>query len=295
MKFCIECGSKLPEGAKFCGECGTRVGGDNSKDKSGLMEKANAVCKKLLDPSRESIHSDRITAEMFPMIKEAADGGNGLAAYIMGQLYFLGLKIGGETVVAHDPDKMLEYYRKGAEAGDPFAQSEYGQQLCNGVIGSSEHDDGDDAAGYPWIAKAGKNGNVSALHRMTYAYLDGSYGQEVDFKKALECFEAIVKAKDSYDWPEEMIVRAKGYLKFLPKIISDDDIEAMRNLGEWLKKREGSWDYTWGLGDAVDESEFWLKKAQEIDYDTDYADEEDDEDEVVEEDDEDSAEEGNDD
>ena len=69
----------------------------------------------------------------------------------------------------------------------------------------------------------------------------------------------------------------------------------MRNLGEWLKKREGSWDYTWGLGDAGDESEFWLKRAQEIDYDTDYADEEDDEDEVVEEDDEDIAEEGDDD
>ena len=39
--------------------------------------------------------------------------------------------------------------------------------------------------------------------------------------------------------------------------------------------------------DAGEEIDFWLKRAQEIDYDTDYADEEDDEDEVVEEDDED--------
>lgn len=32
MKFCSECGSKLPDGAKFCGECGTRVNGGSAKD-----------------------------------------------------------------------------------------------------------------------------------------------------------------------------------------------------------------------------------------------------------------------
>ncbi len=47
--------------------------------------------------------------------------------------------------------------------------------------------------------------------------------------------------------------------------------------------------------DAGDEIDFWRKRAQEIDYDTDYADEEDDEDEVVEEDYEDIADEGDDD
>lgn len=47
--------------------------------------------------------------------------------------------------------------------------------------------------------------------------------------------------------------------------------------------------------DAGEEIDFWLKRAQEIDYDTDYADEEDDEEEVVEEDYEDIADEGDDD
>ena len=78
----------------------------------------------------------------------------------------------------------------------------------------------------------------------------------------MESFKAIIKAKDNYDWPEEMIVRAKGYLQFLPQIISDDSIEAVRNLGEWLKDREGEWDYSWGLGDADSESDFWLKMAK---------------------------------
>ena len=251
MKFCSECGGKLPEGAKFCGECGTKVYGGAQSGASA--EKVNEMCKKLLDVKNEGIYSNRVTADMVSEIKSAADGGNGLAAYVMGKLHFGGLKLDGKTVVADDSDAMMKYYRKGAEAGDPFAQSEYGQELCN------EYDD--EASGYPWIKKSGENGNVFSLHRMTYAYLDGSYGQKVDFKKALECFKAILKAKGTYDWPEEMIVRAKGYLQFLPRIIGDDDVKAMRDLGEWLKKHEGSWEYSWGLGEAGDESEFWLKRA----------------------------------
>ena len=271
MKFCSECGSKLPEGAKFCGECGTKVNGGSVSKGDDLNEKANAICKSLLDLKNEGVFSGRVTADMLPVIKKAADAGNGLAAFVMGKLHYGGLEIDGNTVVEDNEDKMLDYYRKGAEAGDLFAQSEYGQVLCN------EYDD--EASGYPWIKKSGENGNVFSLHRMTYAYLDGSYGQEVDFGKALECFKAIVNEKDTYDWPEEMIIRAKGYLQFLPAIIGGD-VNAMEGLGKWLKQREAGWDYTWGLGDAGYESEFWLKKAK--------GDEDDDEDEAedVEEDDE---------
>ncbi|MBR5549567.1 MAG: hypothetical protein IKU71_07540, partial [Kiritimatiellae bacterium] len=130
-------------------------------------------------------------------------------------------------------------------------------------------------AGFPWIVKAGENGNVFGLHRMTYAYIDGSYEQEIDFEKALKCFEKIVEEKDSEEWPIEMIVRAKGYLKFLPSIIAGD-VKAMQSLGEWLKSCEENWDYSWGLGDADSESEFWLEMAknENDDEDDEYEDDE---------------------
>lgn len=232
-----------------------------SEDVNKANEEAEAICKLLLDVKHDRIYKDLITADMVPVIKDAADNGNGLSAYVMGLLYDFGLKIDGKSVVATDADKKYEYLRAGAEAGDPFAQNEYAHQLEFGDERTEEHfDSADTESWFPWIVKAGENGNVFALHRMTSAYIDGSDGQRVDLKKALACFEKIVEAKDSEEWPDEMIVRAKGYLEFLPSIISGD-AKAMRSLGEWLKSHEGDWDYTWGYGDADSESEFWLEKA----------------------------------
>ena len=237
-------------------------GSSSSGDNNNTSKDVDAICKKLLDIKNEGIKKDQVTADMVPIIQNAADDGDGLAAYVMGLLYLNGLEIDGETVVDENPDKMLECLRRGAEAGNSFAQNEYGQQLSNGVDGSTDHEDADEEAGFPWIVKSGESGNVFGLHRMTNAYIDGSYGQDVDLRRALECFEKIVEAKDSEEWPNEMIVRAKGYLEFLPGIISGD-VKAMHSLGEWLKSQEGDWDYTWGYGDADSESEFWLKKAED--------------------------------
>ena len=301
MKFCIECGKKLPDTAKFCDSCGTKVGGSDlhvQESRDVDVAEVEALCMKIVDASSEGIHARKVTKDIVDVIRRAADRGVGIAAYVMSQFYdYGGFDIDGENVVRENADKMLEYLRIGAEAGDHFSQSKYGNDLCNGVDGSTDHEDGDDEAGFPWIAKAGKNGNVLALHRMTWAYLDGSYGQTPDLNKALECFKAIVAAKDMCAWKEEWIERAQGYLKFLPDII-DGDIGAMRKLGEWLKEREGGWEYSWGIGDASDESAYWLKKADDTDDmdedgddDADEAEEADDEDEADEADDEDEDEE----
>ncbi len=217
-------------------------------------DEATRLCLGLLDVKNEGIHRERVTPQMVSVIRNAAESGNGLALYVMGQLHFGGLEKDGEVLVEDDLEKMMDCYRRGAEAGDMFAQSEYGQELCNGVAGTQEEDE---TAGFPWIAKSGENGNLFGLHRMTYAYLDGSYGQEVDYNKALGCFERIVSAGDLVEWPPEIVERAKGYAQFLPKKISGDG-NARAALGEWLRSREGEWDYTWGLGDADTESEFWL-------------------------------------
>lgn len=219
-----------------------------------------SFCVRLLDIYNDGIHKDRITVDMVPAIQEAADNGDGLAAYVMGKLCESGLEIEGETIVEEDADAMFDYYRKGAEAGNKFAQGEYGIMLCNGWEGSSEHEDGDDEAGFPWIEKAGENGNVLALHRMTYAYLDGSFSQFRDLDFAYRYFSAILAVKDKEGWKAEFFERATGYVKYLPKIIRGDS-KAMRALAKWLKEKEGGWEYSWGLGEKSTESEYWDERA----------------------------------
>ena len=292
----MECGEKLPDSAKFCGNCGTKVAGgapgngvEAKITRDDDTAKVKTLCMKLIDIPNEKIHRDKLTKDMVAVIRDAADRGNGIAAYVMGMLYQWGLKVDGATVVPEDAHKMLEYLRRGAEAGDHFAQSGYGEALRTGADGVFDEDE---EAGFRWMSKAGKNGNVLALHRMTWAYLDGSYGQTPDLNKALECFKAIIAAKDMCAWKEEWIERAQGYLKYLPDII-DGDTDAMRKLGEWLKEREGGWEYSWGIGDASDESAYWLKKADDAEEadEADEADVEDDIDEAYEADDEAAADE----
>lgn len=237
---------------KFVKKCNERNGkGDSSE---------GSFCARFLDIYNDGIHKDLITADMVPTIQEAADSGDGLAAYVMGKLYEYGLEIDGETIVEEDANAMFDYYRKGAEAGNKFAQGEYGIMLCNGWEGSSEHEDGDDEAGFPWIEKAGENGNVLALHRMTYAYLDGSFSQFRALDFAYRCFSAILAVKNKDAWKAEFFERAKGYLRYLPKVMMDDS-KAMRALAKWLKEKEGGWEYSWGLGDKSTESEYWIDWA----------------------------------
>ena len=220
-----------------------------------------ALCLPLIDVANEGIHKGKISREMVGAIKDAADKGHGMAAYVMGRLYGSGgLQTYGEVVVPEDMDEMLKYLRIGAEAGNLFAQGCYGNELRVGVDGSSNHKDGDDAAGYPWIFKAAEQGDVLSLHRLSYDYLGGSSYLKVDIPKALECFRAILAAKDAYAWNKEWIERAKGYVEFLPEIINGK-IDSMCQLAEWIKKREGGWGWSWGLGDAQNESSYWLKKA----------------------------------
>lgn len=241
-----------------------RDGGNNeNNEEDDAPVEVESLCKRLLDIKNEGIHKDQITAKMVAIIKAAADKGDGLAAYVMGQLCFWGLELDGESIVEEDADKALEYYLMGAKAGNSFAQCEYGVQLCIGVDGSTDHEDADEESGFPWIEKSGENGNIDGLYRMTCAYIYGDYGQEVDFEKALVCFKKIIDFRDAADWPDEIIERAKGYLKFMSRIISGD-VSAMRSLGEWLKLREGDWEHPYGesFGGVDSESAFWLNMSQ---------------------------------
>ena len=255
MKFCPECGSKLTEGAKFCGSCGKKL---------ACVETSNfdveKFCKEIIDVPEEGIYKEKITTpEIFYKIKEAADSGVGIAAYVMSWLD--GFKLNDKELLPYDPDVSVKYLFKAAEAGCPYAQGQLGNNLWCGIEESTDYDEGEHPDSFSWIEKAANQKNVLALHRASYAYLDGDYGQKADWDKALECFKTIIAEKDAEPWNEEWIERATGYLRYFPQIMKGNT-EAMRDLGEWLKEREGEWNWSYGLGGEIEESAFWLKKAK---------------------------------
>jgi TPR repeat protein len=270
MKFCPECGSKLVEGAKFCGSCGAKL---LKEVESFDIDK---FCKSLIITSDEGVCTEKVTSEdVFFKIKDAADRGNGLAAYVVSSMYSYGFDLNDKELLPGDPDERVRYLFIAAKAGCHFAQSELGNALWCGIEDSEDYEEGEHPDSFYWIEKAAKQGNVFALHRASYAYLDGDYGQKVDWTKALDCFKDIIEAKDTEVWKDEWIERATGYLRYFPQIIEGDKT-AMQKLGEWLKERESNWDYSFGLG-GIEESAFWLKKAKSGE-DVDNDDEEEDED-----------------
>lgn len=258
MKFCTECGSRLSDGAKFCGSCGTKI--VCAEPSNFDIEK---FCKELIDISEEGLYDEKITLEKYKKIKEAADNGVGIAAYLVGKMFLWGHYLEDEEISPSDQDESIKYYLIAAKAGCHFAQCELGNQLWIGFEEASDpvYEKGEHPDSFFWIEKAAKQENVLALHRASYAYLDGDYGQKADWDKALECFKTIIIKKDTEPWNEEWIERATGYLRYFPQIMKGD-AEAMRQLGEWLKEREDKWNWSYSLGGESEESAFWLKKAK---------------------------------
>ena len=212
------------------------------------------MCKQLIDISSDSyikIHRDKITADMVRAIQDAADKGVGLATVVMGCLHdFNGLEINGRNVVEVDHEKAMEYYRKGAEAGDLLAQGTYGIRLA--VEDRKE----DIELGFQWLVKAGANGNIESLYLLaTGGYIYGRYGHDRDLIKSLECFKAILNTKDKDAWYQGYISSAEGYVKFLPSII-DNDAKAMLALAEWIESDEKYEDTGFD-----DDHVYWMEQA----------------------------------
>jgi TPR repeat protein/F0F1-type ATP synthase assembly protein I len=220
-----------------------------------------SICKQFIDIKSDSyikIDKDHLTVTIVSVIKDAADNRVGLADYVMGQLCYSGLKIDGKVVVEEDSEKAMEYWRIGAEADDPIAQGAYGLWLCIGC-GSKKPDV---AAGLPWLVKAGKNGNIESLYLLAIdGFIYGEYGHKRDLSKSLECFNAILSAKDRDAWYQGYVKSAEGYVRYLPGII-DNDTKAMLSLAEWMKKDEGyvSRDFTAG-GFCCEDDVYWIEQA----------------------------------
>ena len=214
-----------------------------------------AICKQLIDVSSNSyveIHKDKITADMVRAIQDAADKGIGSATVVMGLLYDYGLKINGKTVLASNDKKAMDYYRKGAEAGDALAQGNYAE----GIMEASEKRKEDEEVAFQWLVKAGENGNIRSLYLLAIdVYIYGEYGQDRDLVKSLECFKAILNAKDRNSWYQRYISSAEGYVKFLPRIINGDS-KAMLALADWMDSNEK-------YEERFYEHKYWMEQAAE--------------------------------
>ncbi len=218
----ITCASCKGTGKEDCSLCN----GTGSVD-------VEAMCKRLICimPAADGFYlkenmqlfEDDITADMVSAIHDAAAKGLGVAMFVMGELFQHGLEIDGKVVVERDWDKATEYMHKGAEAGDSLAQGAYGLRLI----------EKDKETAVRWLVTAGENGNIESLYFLAiHGCIYGEYGHGKDLVKALEYFNKILNVHDDIS-DAYYINGAKGYVKFLPRII-DNDTEAMLELAAWL-------------------------------------------------------------
>ena len=145
------------------------------------------LCKDLINVPEEGLYDKKITLAIYKKIKEAADKGVAIAAYVIGRMYLWGHYLDDEEISPSNHDECIKYYLIAAKAGCHFAQCELGNQLWIGFDESSDstYEKGEHPDSFYWIEKATKQKNVLALHRASYAYLGGDYGQKADWGKAL--------------------------------------------------------------------------------------------------------------
>ena len=66
------------------------------------------------------------------------------------------------------------------------------------------------------MQEAAADGNLDALHELAYAYILGTDGLSVNYEKAKECFEKILRHEADDEWDEVAIDCAEVYLRFCP-------------------------------------------------------------------------------
>ena len=215
-----------------------------------------------IDSGTGFLQDGRVSEEMLAVLVDAAKSGSGVAARTVGDMYAQGMSFDGKPVLDKDDKKANAYLQKGAELGDAFSQLRFAHRLHDG-IGC----DVDNVSAYNWLNKAADMGCVEALYALAEIHIIGGWGQGVNLKKAMECFQGIITNKDKdseWDWSyrDLFVDSAEGHLKFLPGVINGD-VKAMRDLGIWFSREP-----LHGRGldaslciNKINPADFWLEKA----------------------------------
>lgn len=219
----------------------------------------DVICSNMIDPSlddQDGLNLDGFQFESLGILRDAAENGNGTAAYLVGRLFFEGWSSEGASI-AVDKEKAVDYFCKGAELGNAYAQRYYATCLHEGIGGKTDND-----AAFQWLVKAADQGDAHALYELASIYLTGGWGQPVDLNKALSCCKAIEKKNiDANEGDNVYLEFAKGHSKFLPAIIKGDR-SAMLELSKYFKEEVedvlDGWVSVPGYGKL---SDFWREVA----------------------------------
>jgi TPR repeat protein/CHAT domain-containing protein/exonuclease VII small subunit len=115
-------------------------------------------------------------------IKEAAEGGDAEAQYLLAAAYFKG------EGIAQDKARSLPWYLCSALKGFSRAQLVFAERLYYGVEGLSRNR----AEAIKWYRTAAENGNATALVRLGYLYQEGE-GVSKDLDQALRYYKLAQK------------------------------------------------------------------------------------------------------
>jgi len=159
--FCVECGTKFPEGAQFCPGCGTaRTKSANAMAPSGNADiHADYVEYMALPagPAREQFMRDK--AGSIPRYIAAAEADDAEACFLAGRAYDVGVSGYEKNDV-----EAAKWYRKAAGQGNAVCQFNLGNMYADGR-GMAQ----DEAEAVKWYRKSAEQGHAKAQANLAFA------------------------------------------------------------------------------------------------------------------------------
>lgn len=145
---CPDCGTEAAPGAKFCAECGHRFAAAPAPkpaepDPAAVKAAVARVFALFHDKDGNCKNATKADAEL---VAKAAEGDDARAMFLLAEIY-----ADGCDGFAKDPKAPAEWYRKSAEAGDPWGMSGYAMLLFAGDPDSGLEKD--IAAAQAWVTK----------------------------------------------------------------------------------------------------------------------------------------------
>lgn len=174
------------------------------------------------------------TARALELMTLAANKGHAEAMGGLGYFYEKGLEVPEDQATA------MEWFRKGAEAGGPKAQLNYGKLL----IKSEKNED--IQQGMKWLQAAVDQKQPDAAHFLGTIYFLGQYDQKIDYQRALDCLIISAEAGNADSQNTLGVIYSQTYLgqknereaePWFRKAASCGHVKAMSNLGGLLWKK----------------------------------------------------------
>ena len=177
------------------------------------------------------------TSRALELMTLAANQGHAEAMGGLGYFYASGLEVTKDQKIA------IEWFQKGAEAGGPKSQLNYGKMLLE-AENPSKIDEG-----LKWLQAAVDRKQPDAAHILGTIYLLGQYGQPINYQKAIDCLIISAEAGNEDSQNAVGFIYSQPYLgqqnekeaqKWFRKAASVGNLKAQSNLGTLLWSKSTS-------------------------------------------------------